>query len=332
MIIVTGGAGFIGSCLVAKLNQLGYKDILIVDNLGCQLKWKNLANKKFTGFLYKDKFREIIRQYEKTDNLYIPDFDNKNIDAVIHLGACSSTTETNANYLLDNNFLYTKELAKFALSRGIRFVYASSAATYGDGKNGYSDESIDNLTPLNCYGLSKHLFDMWLYENNLQNDVTGVKFFNVFGPNEYHKGDMRSMFYKAFKQIEQTGKVRLFKSYNPLYHDGEQKRDFIYVKDCVDIFIKILQDSSFKGLYNIGTGQAHTWNELANSVFNAMNRIPNIEYIEMPEELKKQYQYFTEADTKKLLNKLGADWSFTSIEEAAMDYVQNYLQLEEAVW
>ncbi len=326
MIIVTGGAGFIGSCLLAKLNQCNFSDILVVDNLGCQNKWKNLSNKIFTGFLYKEKFIEIIKSYEKTDVLYIPEFDNKNIEAIIHLGACSSTIENNANYLLENNFLYTKELAKFAMSRNIRFIYASSASTYGNGENGYSDENISNLIPLNCYGLSKHLFDMWLYENNLQNEVTGLKFFNVFGPNENHKGDMRSMFYKAFKQIELTGKVKLFKSYKDEYKDGEQKRDFIYVKDCVDIIFKILNDDTFKGIYNIGTGSAHSWNELANSVFNAMQRIPNIEYIEMPEELKKQYQYFTQADTNKLLRKLGSEWKFTSLQDASDDYIKNYLQ------
>ena len=332
MIILTGGAGFIGSCFLAKLNENNINDVLVVDQLATTDKWKNLANKKFTGFLHKDKFRKFILDTENTVlNYSSNEFDNKKIDAIVHLGACSTTTEKDADYLMDNNFLYSKELANFAIKKNIRFIYASSAATYGDGKQNYSDKSISNLIPLNCYGLSKHLFDMWIVENSLESKVTGLKFFNVFGPNELHKGDMQSMVSKAFKQIEETGKIKLFKSYNKEYAHGEQMRDFIYVKDSVEIMMRILNDKTFTGIYNVGTGLARSWNDLANAAFAAMERIPNIEYVEMPEELKKQYQYFTEADTEKLMSKLGSDWKFTSLEEAVKDYIQNYLK-EGKIW
>jgi len=319
MIILTGGAGFIGSCVLAELNKNGFQDITVVDNLGTSEKWKNLANKKFTQFIHKNKFREQLL----SGNFNIC---AKDISAIIHLGACSATTEKDADYLMDNNFLFSKELALFAIVNNIKFIYASSAATYGDGENGYSDKSIDNLIPLNCYGLSKHLFDMWIVENQFENKVTGIKFFNVFGPNEYHKAGMRSMFIGAFEQIKETGKVKLFKSERNDFEDGEQKRDFIYVKDCAKIILKMLNDKDFSGIYNLGTGTANSWNILAKSVFAAMNKTVNIEYIELPEKLKNQYQYFTEADTVKLLQKLGANWKFTSIENAAKDYVQNYLE------
>lgn len=317
MIILTGGAGFIGSCVLAELNKNDYQNIIVVDNLGTTDKWKNLANKKFTQFIHKTKFREQILN----ESFYA---NNKNIEAIIHFGACSATTETNADYLLDNNFLFSKELAEFAIKHKIKFIYASSAATYGDGENGYSDKSINGLIPLNCYGLSKHLFDMWIVQNKLENQVTGIKFFNVFGPNEYHKAGMRSMFIKAFEQVKGTGKVKLFKSARSDYQDGEQKRDFIYVKDCAKIVLKILLVDDFTGIYNLGTGNARTWNALANSVFAAMKKTPNIEYIDIPENLVNQYQYFTEADTEKIQKKLG-NWQFTSIEDAADDYINSYL-------
>jgi ADP-L-glycero-D-manno-heptose 6-epimerase len=315
MIILTGGAGFIGSCLVAELNSNNIYDIIVVDNLGKGDKWKNLANKKISQFLYKDTFREIIRNNTKYTGL----------EAIVHLGACSSTTETDVNYLMDNNFLYSKELADYCINNKIRFIYASSAATYGNGENGYSDESIDNLVPLNKYGFSKHLFDMYIKNNGFKDNIAGIKFFNVFGPNEAHKGDMRSMVFKAYKQIVETGKVKLFKSNNAKYVDGGQMRDFIYVKDCVKVIMQMLNNNSFNGIYNLGTGAAKDWNSLVNAVFSAVNRNPNIEYIEMPEHLSKQYQNFTEADTKKLLSKLGKNWQFTSLEDAVKDYVCNYL-------
>ena len=274
----------------------------------------------------------MISRSTKQYIINTPELNQLHIEAIVHLGACSSTTETNSDYLLDNNFLYSKELADFAINNGIRFIYASSAATYGDGENGYSDSSIDGLVPLNCYGFSKHLFDMWITEQKLTNKVTGIKFFNVFGPNEYHKENMRSMFYKSFEQIESTGKVKLFKSYRENYKNGEQKRDFIYVKDCVEVIYKMINDRKFTGIYNLGTGVARSWNDLANSVFMAMNKTPNIEYIDMPETILNQYQYFTKADTTKILEKLGPNWKFTSIEDAAVDYVQNYLMQKNKYW
>jgi ADP-L-glycero-D-manno-heptose 6-epimerase len=314
MIILTGGAGFIGSCVLAELNANDYSDILVVDNLGTGNKWKNLANKRFSGFLHKGQFLNWLYSEH-----------HKQIDAIIHLGACSNTTEVDANYLMENNYLYSVKVAQYATKHNIRFIYASSAATYGNGENGYSDLSIDWLVPLNCYGMSKHLFDMWALENGLLDRITGLKFFNVFGANEYHKAGMMSMFVKAYEQIKECGKVGLFKSERADYADGEQKRDFIYVKDCAKIIMLMLTDKTWTGIYNIGTGKAESWNTLAESVFAAMEIEPNIEYIDMPPELSKQYQYFTEADNAKLLTKLGKDWRFTSIQDATKDYVQNYL-------
>lgn len=319
MIIITGGAGFIGSCLIAELNKQNRRDILVVDNLSNSSKWENIANKKIEGYLHKSKFREIIAADNKHEKI-------KKIHAIVHLGACSTTTEKDVDYLMDNNFLYSKELAEFAIKNEIRFIYASSAATYGNGEKGYSDASIDGLLPLNPYGFSKHLFDMWLTENNLLSQVTGLKFFNVFGPNEYHKGNMRSMFLKAFEQIRDTGKVLLFKSQNPKYADGEQKRDFVYVKDCCKIIASLITNYSVTGIYNIGSGTARSWNDVAKAVFAAMKIKPNIEYIGMPPEIALQYQYFTQAETSKIESKLQNNWKWTTIEDAATDYIKNYLQ------
>ena len=315
MIIVTGGAGFIGSCFVAELNNNRIYDIVVVDELGNGNKWKNLANKKISQFLHKNAFREFIRKKTIFSKL----------EAIVHLGACSSTTGTDADYYMDNNFLYTKELVDYCVSNSVRLIYASSAATYGLGENGYSDNTIFGLVPLNQYGFSKHLLDMYVVNNGLENKITGIKFFNVFGPNEANKKDMRSMVMKSFEQIKDTGKVKLFKSNDIKYADGEQKRDFIYVIDCVKVMMKILRDENFTGIYNLGTGNARTWNELASSVFSAMNIVPNIEYVDIPDHLSKQYQNFTVADTEKILNKLGKNWQFTSLENATKDYICNYL-------
>ena len=316
MIIVTGGAGFIGSCFVAELNDNGIYDIIVVDELGNENKWKNLANKKLSQFLHKNAFRELIRK-----NATFP-----KLEAIVHLGACSSTTETDADYLMDNNFLYSKELVDYCIKNSVRLIYASSAATYGIGENGYSDKSIFGLVPLNQYGFSKHLLDMYVVNNKFEDKITGIKFFNVFGPNETNKGSMRSMILKSFEQIKETGKVKLFKSNDTEYTDGGQKRDFIYVKDCIKVMMQMLKDNTFTGIYNLGTGTARTLNDLVNAVFSAMNIVPNIEYIDMPEHLSKQYQNFTEADTKKILNKLGNNWQFTTLENAIKDYVCNYLE------
>jgi ADP-L-glycero-D-manno-heptose 6-epimerase len=317
MIIVTGGAGFIGSALIAALNKRQITDILVVDELGTDQKWKNLRNLSFADYVEKDDFLEMVIE-DKLDS---------SLGAVFHLGACSDTTETNASYLIKNNYEYSKLLAQWATDADIRFIYASSAATYGDGSAGFSDdhEKIENLRPLNMYGYSKHLFDLWARRAGLLKKLVGLKYFNVYGPNEYHKADMRSFCLKAFEQLNATGKVRLFKSYKPEYADGEQKRDFIYVKDAVDMTLFFYDNPKISGLFNIGTGKARTWNDLVKAVFAAMGKEPNIEYIEMPESICDQYQYFTEADITNL-HKAGYNKETTPLEDAIKDYVQNYLQ------
>jgi len=317
MIIVTGGAGFIGSAFVWKLNCEGIEDVIVVDHLGTSDKWKNLVPLRFEDYLRKDDFFEMVCDDD------VP-FD---VSAVVHMGACSSTTERDADYLWENNFAYTRTLAEWALDHDIRFIYASSAATYGDGTQGFSDEhaKIPELRPINMYGYSKQVFDLWVLRHKLENQMAGIKFFNVFGPNEYHKGDMTSVIFKAFHQIRQTGKVRLFKSYLPAYPDGGQMRDFVYVKNCVDVLWWLLKHPKTNGIFNLGTGRARTWNDLINAVYAAMNLAPDIEYIEMPEGLRNQYQYFTEADMGKL-KKAGAPVDFPALEDSVRDYVQNYLQ------
>jgi len=320
MIIVTGGAGFIGSALIAALNKRQITDILVVDELGCDQKWKNLRNLSFADYMEKDDFLDRIIE----NKLAGP------IAAVFHLGACSSTTETDASYLIENNYEYTKLLAQWAANANIRFIYASSAATYGDGSAGFSDdeEKIDKLRPLNIYGYSKQLFDLWARRAGLLKKMVGLKYFNVFGPNEYHKGDMRSFVVKAFEQIMASGRVCLFKSYKPQFKDGEQMRDFLYVKDAVDMTLFFLDNPKIAGLFNIGSGRARNWNDLVKAVFAAMGKPPNIEYIEMPDSIRNQYQYFTQADMTKL-RQVGYKKQTTPLEEAIKDYVQNYLQKGE---
>ncbi|MHB8138423.1 MAG: ADP-glyceromanno-heptose 6-epimerase [Smithellaceae bacterium] len=317
MIIVTGGAGFIGSAFVWKLNQEGIEDIIIVDQLGTTDKWKNLVNLRFEDYIHKDDFSRMI--YD--DDLPFE------VNAIVHMGACSSTTERDADYLWENNFFYTRTLAEWALKSGIRFIYASSAATYGDGTQGFSDEhdKIRNLKPINMYGYSKQVFDLWVLRQKLESKMAGIKFFNVFGPNEYHKADMTSVIYKAFHQISETGRVKLFKSYVSRYPDGGQMRDFIYVKNCIDVLWWLLQNPEVNGIFNLGTGRARTWNDLINAVFAAMAIQPNIEYIEMPVSLRNQYQYFTQAEMGKL-KSAGCPVDFSSLEDSVRDYVVNYLQ------
>jgi len=317
MIIVTGGAGFIGSALIAALNKRGISDILVVDELACDEKWKNLVNLSFADYVEKDDFLEMV-----VENKLCPP-----IEAVFHLGACTSTTETNASYLIKNNYEYTKLLAQWATDAKIRFIYASSAATYGDGSAGFSDDEgqIDNLRPMNMYGYSKQLFDLWARRAGLLEKMAGLKYFNAFGPNEYHKGDMRSFVVKAFEQINAKGKVGLFKSHNPKYADGEYMRDFLYIKDAVDMTLFFYDNPKISGIFNIGAGKARTWNDLVKAVFAAMGRSANIEYIEMPESIRNQYQYFTQAEMAKL-SKAGYNKETTPLENAIKDYVQNYLQ------
>jgi ADP-L-glycero-D-manno-heptose 6-epimerase len=316
-IVITGGAGFIGSALVWKLNREGIRDILIVDALGSSDKWKNLVPLNYTDYLHKDIF---IRQIRDNAVAFHP-------DAVVHLGACSSTTERNADYLIDNNFHYTRAVADWAHYKGIRFVYASSAATYGDGSLGFSDDDGVSLTlrPLNMYGYSKSLFDLYALRTGLAERIAGLKFFNVFGPNEYHKGDMISMVLRAFRQANETGSIRLFESDRPEYGHGDQKRDFVYVKDCVDVLWWLLQNPGVNGIFNLGTGEARTWNALAAAVFSALDRPASIEYVPMPQALQGKYQYFTEARMERL-RKSGYDAPFRSLEDSVRDYVAGYLQ------
>ncbi len=317
MIVVTGGAGFIGSAFVWKLNQEGVKDVIIVDSLGKADKWKNLLGKKFVEFVHKDKFIQWIEEDK------VP----YSIESIVHMGACSSTTQRDADFLMDNNFSYTRSLARWSMEKGIRFLYASSAATYGDGEEGYSDkeEEIYKLRPLNMYGYSKHLFDTWALDNQVLDQMAGLKFFNVFGPNEYHKGDMASLIYKAYHQIQETGKLKLFKSYRAEYQHGEQLRDFVYVKDCLDVMWWLLNNPKCNGIFNVGTGKARCWNDLAKAIFQAMGKECCLEYIEMPETIRDRYQYFTQAEMEKL-RKVQGNSPFQSLEESVGDYIQNYLQ------
>jgi len=316
MIIVTGGAGFIGSAIVWKHNQLGENKIIIVDELGTDDKWKNLVSLKFDDFVHKDDFISMILERD------IP-FE---ISSIIHMGANSSTTEKDADHLYSNNYLYTKELARYCLEKNIRFIYASSAATYGDGSLGFDDDEnkLESLRPLNMYGYSKQLFDLWAKRNRAFDKIVGLKYFNVYGPNEYHKGDMRSVVHKAFEQIRDTGKVRLFKSLNPKYKDGEQLRDFIYIKDAVDITLFFLDKPNINGLFNLGTGRARTWNDLVTAIFNSLNKQINIEYIDLPEHLREKYQYFTEAKMDNI-KKAGYNIPIKGLEDGVADYVKNYL-------
>ena len=319
MIVVTGGAGFIGSAIVSRLNELGEQEIVIVDELGKDDKWKNLTGLKFIDIYHKSEFI----------NLIIEDAVPFEVSAIIHMGACSATTEKDADFLLQNNYHYSQDLAKYCLMHKARFIYASSAATYGDGSNGYDDDQLklNDLSPLNMYGYSKHLFDLWLHKMGMIEEVVGLKFFNVYGPNEYHKDDMRSVVHKSFEQIRDTGKVNLFKSYKKEYAHGEQVRDFIYVKDAVDMTLYFLHNRTLNGLYNVGTGKARSWKDLVTSVFNAMNKPADIDFIEMPEQLKGKYQYHTEANMKKLMDT-GYNKTIMSLEEGVEDYVKNYLMKE----
>ena len=320
MIIVTGGAGFIGSALVAGLNARGVSDIIIVDILGNNEKWKNLRKLAYADYFEYEDFLEMLAGGQI----------NWPIEAILHMGACSGTTETDCSYLIKNNYEFSKTLATFALEAGGRFIYASSAATYGDGAAGFDDDQnkIEKLVPLNMYGYSKQMFDLWAKRAGLFEEIVGLKYFNVFGPNEYHKADMRSFVLKAFQQINSSGKVRLFKSHRSNYADGEQLRDFVYIKDAVDMTLFFLDNPKANGLFNIGTGKARNWNDLVGAVFAAMGKKTNIEYIDMPESIRNQYQYFTQANISKI-RKAGYDKKNTMLEDAIKDYAQNYLMKNE---
>lgn len=319
-VLVTGGAGFIGSALVYELNQQGVTDIVVVDRLGNDEKWRNLVPLAFSDYWEAEEFARLIQECPEKLGRF---------DFVFHLGACSSTTERDVSFLARNNFGFTKAVCWFSLSQGARFVYASSAATYGDGSAGMSDlddtaEAIQRLRPLNAYGYSKQMFDLYAARAGILDKIVGLKYFNVFGPNEYHKGEMRSLVCKAFWQILETGKIKLFKSYRPEYRDGEQMRDFLYVKDAVRMSIHLARCRAAAGLYNLGAGIARTWLDLARALFRALKKETNIEFIEMPHEIRCQYQYYTCADITKLRNS-GYKNPISTLEEAVEDYVRNYL-------
>jgi len=322
MIVVTGGAGFIGSCFIARLNELGMDDIMVVDQLGTHEKWKNLLGKKFNTYMHKNDFLMQLG----TGKL------NTLVESIIHLGACSATTEMDADYLMQNNVHYSMALASWCLQNKKKLWYASSAATYGDGSHGYSDNdaATPSLRPLNMYGFSKQLFDMWILRNERWKQVTGFKYFNVFGPNEYHKGEMRSMINKAFPTARDEGIIRLFKSDRPDYADGGQQRDFVYIKDVVNVMAWFYTHPKVGGIYNIGTGKAHSWNDVARAMFSALGVEGTIEYIPMPEKLKGKYQYYTEAELTKL-RKAGCDYEYHSLEDSVKDYVQNYLMKDQKI-
>jgi len=310
MIILTGGAGFIGSCFLAKLNSRNIDDILIVDNLDDSGKERNLFGKRFYDYVPKEKFLELLEH----GRLPVP-------KQIIHMGACSSTLVTDQDYLMNNNYEYSRRIASWAFARNIPFIYASSAATYGNGSFGYddSDENTLRLKPLNLYGESKHLFDLWLLKSGYATKAAGLKFFNVFGPNEYHKKEMMSVICRRFDELKSGQSMRLFKSYSPQYKDGEQKRDFIYVKDAVEVIYYFYENPQVRGIFNLGTGSARSWNDLARAMFSALKIQPKIEYIEMPAAIRDKYQYFTEAKMDKL-RACGCRHKFSTLEEAIKDY------------
>ncbi len=310
MIILTGGAGFIGSCFLKKLNDEGINEIIVVDHLDSSEKWRNLLGKRFLDYIQKDDFLSLAEAHKIPKPTH-----------VVHMGACSSTILSDAGYYIKNNYEYSKRLAEWTLTHDVPFLYASSAATYGDGALGYSDsdENTRRLRPLNMYGYSKQLFDLWVLDNKITNSVTGLKFFNVFGPNEYHKDEMKSVICKAFPRVRDEGKIRLFKSCRKDYADGEQKRDFIYIKDAVDAMYYFFKNPSKTGIFNLGTSRAESWNALAHAMFEAVGQKGVIEYVEMPVELRKNYQYFTQADMTKARDA-GCDVKFRPLQAAVKDY------------
>lgn len=314
MIVITGAAGFIGSYLISHFNANGIDNILAVDKLGKKEKWKNLLNKKFVDFVDREAFLFNLENYD-------------NIEAIIHLGACSDTAEFDLDYLMEINFEYSKFMFNYAVTREIPFIYASSAATYGAGEHGYTDDEskIYDLSPLNPYGFSKQLFDQWVLNQTEKPPFwTGLKFFNVYGPNEYHKGRMASVVYHSFNQLKETGKIKLFKSHKEGYADGEQLRDFVYVKDVAKVISFLLDKKTKSGIYNLGAGKARPFKALAQAVIDTYKPGIKIEYFDMPEDIRDRYQYFTEADMNKL-KAIGYSDSFYSLEDGVEEYVREFL-------
>lgn len=314
-IVVTGGAGLIGSALIWALNLRGLDDILVVDRLDATEKWKNLVPLRYRDYMDADEFERLA--LERSPEL-------AGVGTLFHLGACSSTTETDAAYLMRNNYQYTKNLTHWSIDAGVRFVYASSAATYGARERDLRDDAdLDSLRPLNMYAYSKHRFDVYARDRGLLDRITGIKYFNIFGPNEHHKGEMRSLVDKAFHQIREAGSIRLFKSHRDDYRHGEQQRDFLYVKDAVAMTIHLAQADAF-GLYNVGAGVPQTWLDLVRPIFRAMDVQERIEFIDMPPTLRDKYQYCTCA-TMDRLRAAGYTANVTPLADAVDDYVRNYL-------
>ena len=323
MIIVTGAAGFIGSAFVWQLNTMGIENIIVSDKLRTEDKWLNLAKRKYYDWVDKD---DLFDYLETT---------TEKITAIIHMGACSATTERDADFLMKNNYEYTKKLWDYAVKKDAVFIYASSAATYGDGELGYDDEidldGHNELRPLNKYGYSKKIFDVWaLKQKETPKKWFGLKYFNVYGPQEYHKGRMASMVFHAFNQYNAEKEVKLFKSHKEGYKDGYQLRDFVYIKDVTNVMYFLLnEENAPSGIYNLGTGGARAFYELAKlTVEAAAGDINNIKFVDMPEDLRGKYQYFTEAKMNKL-KTAGYKDGFTSLEDGVKDYVQNYLMKED---
>lgn len=315
MIVVTGAAGFIGSCMVSKLNQENFKDIVVVDDFSHEQKNKNLIGKTFSKQVHRDQFFDWLKENENQ------------VQFIFHIGARTDTGEFNIDLLDRLNLNYTKQMWKYCVEFGIPLLYASSAATYGLGEHGYTDshDLVNKLAPLNPYGDSKNNFDKWALEQDRQPYFwAGMKFFNVYGPNEYHKKRMASVVYHTFNQVTKTGTVKLFKSHNPKFEDGKQLRDFVYVKDVVEVLYFFMHHRKNSGLYNLGTGKARAFLDLANSTFTSMNKIQNISFVDTPEDIRDKYQYFTQADMTKL-RSIGYDKPFLSLEEGVEDYVTNYL-------
>jgi ADP-L-glycero-D-manno-heptose 6-epimerase len=315
VLIVTGAAGFIGCNLVAEVNRRGSSDIVLVDSLGTDEKWRNLVGLRFEDVVAPEDLWDWLRGRGPGS-----------VSGIIHLGACSSTTEADAEYLMRNNYRYTRRLCEWALDNSTRFIYASSAATYGDGSSGFSDQDTvtERLAPLNMYGYSKHVFDLWALRNGLFDQIVGLKYFNVFGPYEDHKNNMRSVVAKAYDEIRRTGRLSLFKSYREGIRDGEQRRDFIFVDDAVDTTLHFLADGTASGLFNCGTGTARTWLDLGTAVFSSLGLAPAIEFVDMPVPLRDKYQYFTQADTDKL-RAAGYARKFATLEDGVDKYVRGYL-------
>lgn len=315
MIIVTGAAGFIGSCLVSKLNQSGRTDLILVDDFSKKEKEANLKDKSFSAKIERNVFNDWLKE-------------NANqVEFIFHIGARTDTTEFNKEIFDELNVNYTKMIWNFCVENNVPLVYASSAATYGLGEFGYDDnhEVIPNLKPLNPYGDSKNDFDIWALQQDKKPPFwAGLKFFNVYGPNEYHKGRMASVIFHTFNQINMNGGMKLFRSHNPNYKDGCQLRDFVYVKDVVNVCLFLMTDKPTSGIYNLGSGKARTFLDLATNTFNALDKSVNIEFIDTPIDIRDKYQYFTEANMHKLISE-GYKTPFHTLEEGVKDYVENYL-------